>query len=189
MPHPPAPHSTTSVQPFAALALLVALVLPSASAAQSHQHVRVLDRDLKMLIDRGATQSPTLGKLLAEVEASPLLLFVECALRLPSGVGARTNFVTSVGETRFLRVAVDCTLTSRWQISLVAHELRHVLEIGHHPEVVDVEAMELLYENIGYPTTRDAAVRHFETEAAIAVQRAVHEELGAVRATPEAMAY
>jgi hypothetical protein len=54
---------------------------------------------------------------------------------------------------------------------------------------VDVEAMESLYETIGYPTARDGAIRHFETEAAIAVQRAVNEELGNVRATPGAMAY
>jgi hypothetical protein len=165
------------------------LVLPSASAAQNNQHLRVLDRDLKMLIDRGVTQSPTLGKLIAEVEASPLLVFIECALRLPSGVGARTNFVTSVEDTRLLRVAVDCALTTRWQISLVAHELQHVLEVGRHPEVVDVEAMASLYEDIGYPTSRDGSIRHFETEAAIAVQKAVSEELGAIRAIPGAMAY
>jgi hypothetical protein len=189
VPHSSALHSTTSLKQLAALALLVTLVIPSASAAHSHQHLRVLDRDLKMLIDRGVTQSPTLGKLVAEVEASPLLVFIECALRLPSGVGARTNFVTSVGETRLLRVAIDCSLTNRWQISLVAHELRHVLEVGRHPKVVDVEAMESLYENIGYPTARDGAIRHFETDAAIAVQKAVSEELGAVRATPGAMAY
>jgi len=168
---------------------MVTLALPSASAAQSARHVRVLDRDLKALIDRGVTQSPTFGKLVAEVEATPLLVFVECARRLPSGVGARTNFVTSVGDTRLLRVAIDCSLTNRWQISLVAHELQHVLEIGRHPEVVDAEAMESLYETIGYPAGRDGATRHFETGAAIAVQRAVHEELGVVRATPGAMAY
>jgi hypothetical protein len=163
-------------------------VLFAQSATAQTPHLRVLDRDLKALLEHGVTQSPTLDKLVAEVEATPLLVFVECNLRLPSGVGARTNFVTSVGDTRLLRVGVDCGLTNRWQVSLFAHELQHVLEIGRHRQVSDVEAMESLYENIGFLTIRSAASRHFETDAAIAVQRAVHQELGG-RAVPGTMAY
>jgi hypothetical protein len=151
--------------------------------------VRVIDRDLKALLERGAMHSPTLTALVAEVEATALLVFVECSFRLPSGLGARTNFVTSVGDTRFVRVAVDCSLTSRWQISLLAHELQHALEIGRHPEVHSVDAMELLYESIGFPTVRDGSTRHFETAAAIAVQRAVNQELGDARTTHGGMAY
>jgi hypothetical protein len=169
--------------------LLLTLVVPHAAAAQTAPHMRVLDRDLKALLERGVTQSPTLNALVAEIEATPLLVFVECGIRLPSGVGARTNFVTSVGETRLVRVAVDCSLTHRWQVSLLAHEIQHALEIGRRPEVLDVDAMESLYESIGFPTVRDGSTRHFETEAAIAVQRAVNEELGGARATPGAMAY
>ena len=168
--------------------ILLLTVVATPATAQGTQHLRVLDRDLKALLDRGATQSPTLNTLVEEVEATPLLVFVECWLKLPSGVGARTNFVTSVARTRLVRIAIDCSLTNRWQVSLLAHEIQHALEIGRRPEVVDVDAMELLYENIGFPTVRDGSMRHFETDAAIAVQRAVSDELGA-RATPGAMAY
>ena len=56
-------------------------------------------------------------------------------------------------------------------------------------KIVDVEAMEMLFENIGYATSRDSSIRHYETAAAIAVQRAVNDELGGVRATPGTMAY
>jgi hypothetical protein len=189
VPHSPVPHSTGSGKRLrAALVLLLTLVGPQPTAAQSNQHLRVLDRDLKLLLERGLAQSPTLNTLVAEVEATPLLVFVECSLRLPSGVGARTNFVTSVDSTRLVRVAVDCSLTNRWTISLLAHEIQHALEIGRHPQVVDVEAMESLYESIGFPTMRDGSNRHFETDAAIAVQRAVHNELGG-RAVPASTAY
>ena len=190
MPHSPVPHQTAPVHKrSAAIVLLLALVFPPLSAAQSTRHLRILDADLKVLLERGVTQSPTLSALVAEVEATPLLVFVECAVRLPSGVGARTNFVTSVGDTRLLRIAVDCSLTNRWQVNLLAHELQHALEVGRHRQVTDIEAMESLYESIGFPTARDGSIRHFETEAAIVVQRAVNDELGSVRATPGTMAY
>jgi hypothetical protein len=94
-----------------------------------------------------------------------------------------------VGDTRLLRIAVDCSLTNRWQVSLLAHELQHALEIGRHRQVMDIVAMESLYESIGFPTSRDGTTRHFETEAAIVVQRAVNDELGSIRATPGTMAY
>ena len=189
MPHSPVPPSTAPLKLRAALVIVLTIVITHTAAAQSPPHVRVIDRDLKALLERGVTHSPTLNALVAEVEATPLLVFVECSFRLPSGLGARTNFVTSVGDTRFVRVAVDCSLTSRWQVSLLAHELQHALEIGRHPEVHNVDAMELLYESIGFPTVRDGATRHFETEAALAVQRAVNQELGDARTTHGGMAY
>jgi hypothetical protein len=189
VPRSSAADSTTALPRCGAtLVILLTVVFAQGATAQSTRHLRILDRNLKALLERGVTQSPTLDNLVAEVEATPLLVFVECSLRLPSGVGARTNFVTSVGDTRLLRVGVDCGLTNRWQVSLLAHELQHALEVGRHQQVTDVDAMESLYENIGFPTIRSGASRHFETVAAIAVQRAVNQELGG-RAVPGTMAY
>ena len=164
---------------IAVLALLLSLALPEQSAAQAGPHLRVLDHVLKAVLDRGTAQSPTLQKLVAEIETTRILVFAECSMRMPSGVGGRMNFVTN---------ANDCMLTERWQITLLAHELQHALEIGRNPDVVDVEAMESLYEEIGYPTSREGGIRHFETEAAIIVQRAVERELEG-RGTPAALAY
>ena len=173
---------------LAVLALVIVVALPEQSAAQAGPHLRVLDTVLKAVLDRGLAQSPTLQKLVAEIEATRILVFAECAVRLPSGIGGRMNFVASANDFRFVRIAVDCTLTDRWQAKLLAHELQHALEIGRNPDVVDVEAMESLYEEIGYPTSRDPAIRHFETDAALAVQRAVERELEG-RAAPGALAY
>jgi hypothetical protein len=176
---PPSPVSPSNAIPrtcYAALVALLTLGLAPVSTAQS-PHLRVLDQPLKTLLDRGAAQSPTLRRLVEEVETTPVLIFVECAMKLPSGVGGRTNFVTSVNAMRFVRVAIDCTLTERWQTTLMAHEIQHALEIGRRPDVDDVEAMEELYEEIGIPTVRDRAHRHFETAEAMAVQRAVEQEL------------
>ena len=164
---------------FAALTLLLTLAVPAPSSARGGTHIRVLDPNLKLLLERGIVQSPTLRALIREVEATPILVFAECAVRLPSGVGARLNFITTVRALRYVRVGVDCSLTQRWQIALLAHEMQHALEVGKHPDVVDVEDMESLYEDIGFRTPRDGTFRHFESNAAIAVQQAVNQELGA----------
>jgi hypothetical protein len=185
--HPLIP-TTQQRKLLAVLALVLSLALTKQSAAQAGPHLRVLDHVLKAVLDRGLAQSPTLQKLVAEVEATRILVFVECSIWLPSGIGGRMNFVTSANNFRFVRIAIDCTLSDRWQTVLLAHELEHALEIGRHPDVVDVEAMESLYEEIGYPTSIDRGTRHFETEAAIDVQRAVDRELGG-RGVPPALAY
>ena len=168
--------------------LLLSLVLPAVASSQAGPHIRILDQELKALFEHGLEQSPTLRSLVAEVEATPVLVFAECHFHLPTGVGGRLNFVTSVKGIRFVRVAVDCRLTPRWQVSLLAHEIQHALEVGRHAEVNDVDAMESLYEEIGTPTDRDGPSRHFETAAAKAVQRAVNDEMGR-RSLRETAAY
>jgi hypothetical protein len=159
-------------------AILLSLIRPAAVSAEKGPHIRLLDHELKTLFEQGLLQSPTLRALVAEIEATPVLVFAECQLRLPIGVAGRLNFVTSVNGVRYVRVAIDCTMTPRWQVSLLAHEIQHALEIGRHPDVVDVDAMESLYEDIGFSSARDGLERHFETAAARAVQRAVNAELG-----------
>ena len=179
MPHLPLARSRalSRTLPFFA-AILLSLILPAGVYAEKGPHIRILDHELKALFEQGLAQSPTLRALVAEIEAAPVLVFAECNLRLPSGVSGRLNFVTSVNGVRYVRVAIDCTMTHRWQVSLLAHEIQHALEVATHPDVVDVDAMESLYEDIGFPTTRDGPERHFETAAAKAVQRAVNAEMG-----------
>ena len=115
--------------PFLAT-LLLSVVLPAAVSAQAAPHIRILDQELKALFEHGLEQSPTLRALVAEIEATPVLVFAECHFHLPSGVAGRLNFVTSVKGIRYVRVAVDCTLIPRWQVSLLAHEIQHALEVG-----------------------------------------------------------
>jgi hypothetical protein len=172
----------------ASLFLLLSLVAPQDSAAQSGPHLRVLDPGLKAVLDRGTARSPTLQKIVAEIDATRVLVFAECSMRMPTGVAGRMNFVTNTVDYRFVRIAVDCKLSERWQTILLAHELQHALEIGRNPDVVDVETMESMYEEIGFPTARDRSQRHFETEEAISVQHAVERELEG-RGTPGASAY
>ena len=158
--------------------LLFTLLAPHRSYAQSAPHVRFLDPVLKELFDDGMQQSPTLRALVEKVEAAPILVFIEGDIRMPAYIGARLNFVTSVNGLRYVRVDMDCTLSPRRQIALLAHELQHALEIGERTDILDVEAMESLYEDIGFQSFDSGSHKSFETEAAMAVQRAVDDEMG-----------
>jgi hypothetical protein len=157
--------------------LLFTLVAPHRSYAQA-PHVRVLDPVLKQLFEQGMQQSPTLRGLVERVEAAPILVFIEGDIRMPVYVGARLNFVTSVNGLRYVRVEIDCTLSPRRQIALLAHELQHALEIGERTDILDADGMESLYEEIGFQSNDNGSHRSYETEAAKAAQRAVDHEMG-----------
>jgi hypothetical protein len=162
----------------ALILLLITAAVPNRSYAQSAPHVRFLDPVLKELFEQGRQQSPTLRALVEKVEAAPILVFIVGDIRMPVYVGARLNFVTSVNGLRYVRVEIDCTLSPRRQIALLAHELQHALEIGERTDILDAEGMESLYEEIGFQSSDSGSHKSYETEAAKAIQRAVDEELG-----------
>jgi hypothetical protein len=171
--------------------LVITLATPLRSDAQSSPHVRFLDSVLKGLFEQGLQQSPTLRALVDKIEAAPILVFIEGDIRMPAHIGARLNFVTSVNGMRYVRVDIDCTLSVRRQVALMAHELQHALEIGQRTDILDAEGMESLYEEIGFQSSDNGYHKSYETEAAKAVQRAVDNELGMrpARGTTGANAY
>lgn len=161
------------------LAPLVLLVLltPQISSAQTAPRIRVLDPVMRELFEQGVAQSPTLRGLAETVQAGSILVFVECDIRLPAHLGARLTFVTSVNALRYVHVAIECTLPARRQVALLAHELQHAIEIGGRRDIVDIEAMESLYEDIGFQSFEHGRHKRFETSAAIAAEDAVTSEL------------
>jgi hypothetical protein len=60
-------------------------------------------------------------------------------------------------------------------LALIAHELRHAVEVIDHSEVIDVPTLEAMYSRIGTPLT--AQIRGYETSAARAAGDAVLAEL------------
>jgi hypothetical protein len=159
------------------VATAVLWLLPTAAAAQT-ANVRIVDRELNTLFEVGLAQSPTLDALVTEVNAAPILVFADCNMQMPSRIGGHLNLLTSVGQTRYVRVSVDCALASRQQIALLAHEIQHALEIAGRPDVLDEDDMESLYEQIGFTTLKHSGHTRMETAAAIDVQQRVAEELG-----------
>ena len=156
----------------------------AAAVAQQGPNVRIADRVLKAMLETGAAQSPALRTLLADLEAAPVLVFIDCGVQMRTRLGARLNFVTSVDGVRYVRIGVDCALGARHQLALLAHELQHALEIAGQPGVVDVDSMATYYEEVGYFTYKEGTDKGFETAAAIAMQRRVDDEITG-RSRPE----
>jgi hypothetical protein len=163
---------------------LSALCLAGAAAAATEHdsHIRVSDHGLKTLVELATSRSETFRELVAALDAAPVLVFVECDLRLPLRLSARLSLVTRVGAVRYVRVDIACALPSRRQMALLAHEFQHALEIGLASDITDLDSMEEHYESVGFQTYGDGAHKRFETDAAQRVERRVKDELYGSRA-------
>jgi len=69
----------------------------------------------------------------------------------------------------------------RRNISTLAHELQHAVEIADRPAIVDEGTFARVYAQIGHATRPSPGARHgFDTVAAISIGHRVWRELWAV---------
>ncbi len=167
----------------------VALVLLAAAAAGQDalvgSRVRPADDLARQLLAIGEEASPTLRYLVETLEASDLIILVSVGPPVPwsQSSGQRhhgaTRLLSTAGGQRYVSVWLDSLWHAcgqeRRRVALLAHELQHALEIAHAPFVVDQQGMVSLFEQIG----RELWPRHYETEAALAVESRVLGELSA----------
>ena len=175
--------------PRACLSALVLGTIAVASASgQAPPHtarVRSTNATLLKLIDEGVERSATFERLVKELEESRGIVYVEagsCAFGHLNG--CLLPYIVSSHGDRYLRVVVttDKTKASHDQLlALIAHELRHALEVIEHDEVVNLPTMEAMYARIGVPM---AGLSGHETSAARAAGASVLDELTAPRSTP-----
>jgi hypothetical protein len=77
-------------------------------------------------------------------------------------------------QQRYLRVQVALAMNPDEMISIIAHELRHAIEIADAPDVRNETGLVKLYERIG----RKSGLPHcYETQAAQDAARHVRREL------------
>ena len=160
----------------AIVAVVALLQLPSTAGAQPASRIRVLDGGLKTRLESGAKLSPTLRTLIAQIEVASVLVFVDCGVRMPARTGARLNFITSVNGLRYVRVEIDCSLSDRPLIALLAHELQHAWEVGNRDDILDEDSMQLYYQEFGFQSHYDGYHTSYETQAAVDIQNRVMAE-------------
>lgn len=145
-----------------ALPVVLLLVTMAPVHADSLRRVRgASDKEIRLiedLIDRSATGRA----LVASLEATDLIVYVQLAATEASGRAA-TRFVTTSGPNRFLRIVLGVMTPAFERIPLLAHELQHALEIANEPGVRDDDGVRELYLRIGEDRW---ARRSFETTAA-----------------------
>ena len=136
--------------------------------------VRSEDPSITALIERGLADSPTLQRLVAGVEASDGIVYVESG-RCPVRVAAcLPTWMKSSGGNRFVRIVVNRKrLGSDWRLLVaIGHELQHVLEVLDDRSVTDGRKMFFFYQQYS-PTLR----AQFETEAAMKAGLNIRKEL------------
>ena len=117
-------------------------------------------------------RSATVRRLLEEIAATDVIVYVEVA-RDPRVPRARTALLSTEAARRFLLVTLNPAFNQPTLISLLGHELQHVVEIGRARDVFDQDSLRRLYQRIG----RDAAARdQFETTEADLAGRQVFRE-------------
>jgi hypothetical protein len=163
-----------------ALASLVWLAGMAAAAAQDLPpdktigHVRVLNADLKKLIDTALAVSPTFLEIATDLEQSSVVVYARYGRC--RAVPACTEFMSAAPPYIYLRVTVDPFEKSPWKVTgLLAHELQHARELSG-ARIASLSDFVAFYQAHGR--------RHssgFETEAAAAVGVRVEREMTAKR--------
>lgn len=174
--------SSAAIVVLGALAVLTAASASPVSAATTTR-VRSSDTAILALLSEGADRSATFSTLVDAIEHSNGIVYVEfgyCAFGHLNG--CVLPLIASPHGDRYLRILVtpDKNRRSHDQLlALIAHELRHALEVFEHVEVVDAATTNALYRRIGTPET--GGLSGYETSAARAAGGHALDELLAGR--------
>jgi hypothetical protein len=123
--------------------------VPSPLRASTIERVRTTDGVLRGLIAEGQKRSVTFADLVAAVNATDVIVYVERVDRLAPSVAGQLMLVPVPNAQRYLRIQVRAALSPTDMIALIGHELRHALEVAAAPSVRTQEQMVRLYRTIG----------------------------------------
>lgn len=175
------PHT---VLPAIVLALLVAVTVHGEGPPPPSPHVRIVDRELRHLLQAGLALSPTLRALVDRLERSDVVAYVRVD-EMRDGLAGRLQFINASAGARYVLIRVVRIPTRSRQLALLAHELHHAGEVASAPHVVDVHTLTQEYERIGHASRyRREGARSFETAGAIAAGEQVLKELNGRDAGP-----
>jgi hypothetical protein len=161
--------------------LSASLFAPSASISKEallnspHRHVRTTDRYIQRLIAEGIDRSPTLHALVARLEATDVIVYIEPVTQLPPTIDGRLLLLPYGGTQRYLRIQVTIGRSPTDVIALIGHELRHALEVAEARDVHDEKALIALYKRIA--DRASDALHRYDTSAARLMGRRVQREL------------
>src|SRR6266545_1194776 len=98
---------------FASLVLSTAFALAplapfdaSAAVDSSHRHVRSQDRAVQQLLTRGLNASYTFRHLIARLEGSDVIVYIEQVAGLPRNLDGRMIVVPAAHGQRYIRIQI-----------------------------------------------------------------------------------
>jgi hypothetical protein len=136
--------------------------LPAKTLVQSRlSRIRPLDERLAKQVAAGYLRSPTFKSVTEQVECLNVLVFLRHQAISSVADGSLQIAGAPYGQ-KILFVAIQEDLSWDASIAMIGHELQHVIEVGHAPEVVDLPSLRKFYQTIGYPFLAHA----YDTKAA-----------------------
>jgi hypothetical protein len=113
------------------VALFVMVLIP-VLPAQAHKldRVRGDSEDLRLLISTGVERSPTFKAIVDRLEASDLIVEVQCGTFKSSLLAGRTVLLSARPSVRYVLVEIACPMSRAAALVILGHELRHALEIA-----------------------------------------------------------
>jgi len=159
------------------LLLVSSLMTPTVPFVQGG-HLRTDDPDVRSVIDDGLQRSEIFRDLVGRLGVSDVIVYVKSDCEMPPFLFGRTNFMSAGGGMRYVLIRIACARTDRERTAILAHELRHALEIADAPSVVDQETLAAEYRRIGFKSDGFTSGHGYDTHAAIETGRRVWVELG-----------
>jgi len=160
------------VAAFAALAFL----LSATPAMAQRPHVRGED-GTQRLIDGAARRSSAIRQWIERLEELDVIVYVRAAVLPRLDLDGRLVLLAGTGSQRYVVIELACGRSELTQMTTLAHELFHAIEIAEEPAVVDAGALAELYTRIGTRTSDSRGFLTFETEAAAAAGLRARREL------------
>jgi hypothetical protein len=113
-----------------ALAIAVVPVFSNRVWADDLERIRPESPVLKAVMATALERSATFRSLVERIERSDLIVYVTCSQFESVTLAGRTLLASARPGVRYVRVQILCQQSQPALVSIVAHELQHVVEIG-----------------------------------------------------------
>lgn len=163
--------------PLSATPSIAAEEPPIAKLPKHVPRIRPADKRVATAFQQGLERSASFRALVDRLNQLDVIVYVEMQPLLRQRLSGAMTWVTATKEFRYVRVSLNPELNPLMMIASLAHELRHVLEVGEAPSIIDNRSMTEYYRVAGIETRTNSD--KWETEAAQRTGEVVRRELAA----------
>jgi hypothetical protein len=153
--------------------MLLAFAMSTQDA--SDRHIRAMEPRILVLIDAGLSRSATFRRLVATLNDSDTIVYIEPKRTRQALGGYLAHNIVAQGEYRYLHIVVEISGSKRRLVSLLAHELQHAVEVAQTPDARDAESLERMFSRLAIKFGCGGTTC-YETQAAKDIERIVLDE-------------
>jgi hypothetical protein len=158
------------------MATIIMLVLAMTAQNPPERHVRATEPRIRFLIATGLARSPTFRTLVARLDASDVVVYVEPKLTRQALGAFLVHHLVCAGGYRYLRVQIDPAGAMGRVVPVLAHELQHSIEVAQSAEIQDADSMARMFNGLSVPFAC-SATGCSESRGALDVESAVRREM------------